>query len=114
LTLVRGDHLEVDEILLRREDQPVGHYIERMGKIDRFEPTWFDRLLPLRRFNAQLFRRVPIRVWIGALPALAYLNARQAAELYVHYVPALKPPLRLARRIVNRMGIPYRNYRNQT
>jgi glycosyltransferase involved in cell wall biosynthesis len=100
LTLMQGDHLEVDEVLLRREAQPAGHYIDRMGRTDGFRPNVLDWLVPLIRLDRELFRRVPFWVFVSALPALLRVNVRQSLELYVHTLPAVKPLLRFVRKAV--------------
>jgi glycosyltransferase involved in cell wall biosynthesis len=90
LTLLHGDHVEVDEVLLEREAQPPGYYFESFGRIDGFDPIWVDRLLPLHRFNIELRERLPGHVWRDILPALAYLNFRHIALMIEHRVPLLK------------------------
>ncbi len=90
LTLLHGDHLEVNEVLLEREAQPFGHYVQRLGRIDRFEPRWVDRMFPLHRFNVELRKRLPRNVWRDVASAVAYLNARQSALMMEHRLPFLK------------------------
>ena len=102
LTLLVGDHLEVPEVLLRREAQSPGHYVRRFGRIDRFEPTWGDWLVPLRRFNAELKWRAPPEVWKAIRPALVYLNIQQSLIVQSTFVPVLKPPLRAVRFLIDK------------
>ncbi len=90
LTLLYGDHVEVDEVLLEREDQPRGHYLRAHGRIDRFAPTWIDWLVPLHRFNRELQRQLPREVWSGVRKSLSYLNLRVCAGMLEEAVPALK------------------------
>jgi glycosyltransferase involved in cell wall biosynthesis len=102
LTLLQGDHLEVPDVLLRREAQKPGYYVRRFGVIDRFEPNWKDWLIPLRRFNAELKQRTSPDVWKAIWPALVYLNVQQSLIVQSTFVPILKPPLRAARFLIDK------------
>lgn len=100
LTLVEGDHREVDEVLLRREAQPPGYYVRNFGKIDRFEPTWRDWVQPLHRFNLEFKKRVDPKLYRAVRPALWRMNLAQSAVTFLSVFPFLKPPLRAARRLL--------------
>lgn len=106
LTLLYGDHLRVDEVLLEREAQPTFHYLKGMGRIDRFTPSWRDRILPLRAFNAELRRRVPPAVWRDIRPALAYLNLRVESSVIEYEAPwiagAIRPVRKLAANLLHK------------
>ena len=90
LTMLHGEHLEVGEILLEREAQPLGHYARAFGRTDRFEPQLLDWIVPLHRLNGELRRRLPQSVWKSILPALAYLNLRQSVQMQEYRFPVLK------------------------
>jgi glycosyltransferase involved in cell wall biosynthesis len=90
LSLLAGDHLEVGEVLLKREDQRPDHYVRSLGRIDDFKPDWLDQLLPMRRFNEELHRRLPGPVWRQILPALMYVNLRQSTQMLEHRLPAIQ------------------------
>lgn len=99
LTLLHGDHLEVDEVLLEREDQPPQHYNRNIGRIDAFQPDWLDYLFPLRRLNRELHRLLPHKLWLDIFPALAYVNLRQSALMLEARLPALERPIRVLRHV---------------
>lgn len=103
LTLLHGDHLEVNEVLLEREAHNFGHYIHKFGRTDGFMPTWFDWVIPMRRFNSELRARLPKAVWRGILPALLYINFRQCGLMLENRVPALKSATRPVRSIAANM-----------
>ncbi len=90
LTLLHGDHLEVNEVLLEREAPRMDHYLKNLGRIDQFEPDWLDSIVPLRRFNSQLRQRLPRNVWRDILPALTYLNLRFSSAMLIIRMPILK------------------------
>ncbi len=92
LTLLHGDHVEVDEILLEREGPSPDHYHKAFGRIDRFTPTWRDWLLPMRGFNAELRQHVPPQLWREIRPAVAYLSLRKTIPMWEYNFP----PLRIA------------------
>lgn len=92
LTLLHGDHVEVDELLLEREGPTPGHYLQGFGRIDRFTPTWRDWLMPMRGFIAELRRQLPPPVWREIRPAVAYLSMRTTVPMWEY----LFPPLRIA------------------
>ena len=89
LTLIDGDHLEVDELLLERGAQPKDYYLQRLGRIDGFEPQRLDRIVPLHCFNAALRSRVPGTVWTEIRLALGYLNMRQIVAMLEYRMPWL-------------------------
>jgi glycosyltransferase involved in cell wall biosynthesis len=99
LTLLYGDHLEVEEVLLEREAQAFGHYIHRFGRTDGFTPTWLDWAVPMRRFNNELRTRLPQDVWRAVLPGLVYLNLRQCGLMLENRVPAVKNATRPLRNL---------------
>lgn len=88
LTLLQGDHLEANEVLLEREAHIFGHYMHKFGRTDDFIPTWLDWMIPLRRFNQELRSRLPKPVWRKILPTLIYLNLRQCGLMLESRVPA--------------------------
>jgi glycosyltransferase involved in cell wall biosynthesis len=98
LTLLRGDHLEVNEVLLEREANRIGHYIHRFGRTDDFSPTWLDWLVPLRRFNREMRSRLPKPVWKKIRPALVYLNLRQCALMLETRLPVVRSLIRPLRK----------------
>jgi glycosyltransferase involved in cell wall biosynthesis len=99
LTLLHGDHLEVDEVLLEREAQPEGHYLRGLGRTDRFKPGWFDRLFPLHNFNTELRQKLPRQVMKDIGPALSYLNLRQFVAMQELCLPMLKGVIGPARNL---------------
>lgn len=99
LTLLHGDHLEVNEVLLEREAQGFGHYVQRFGRTDGFTPSWLDWLVPMRRFNAELRARLPESVWRGILPALVYVNLRQCGLMLENRLPASRAVIRPIRNL---------------
>jgi glycosyltransferase involved in cell wall biosynthesis len=100
LTLVEGDHIELDEVLLRREAQPPGYYARNFARVFRFTPSWRDWVQPLHRFNGELKHRLDPELYRQIRPALWRLNAAQSAVMFFSTFPFLKPPLRAARRIM--------------
>lgn len=100
LTLLEGDHIEVDELLLRREARPPGYYARNLARVFRFTPTWRDRVQPLHRFNIELKRRLDPTLYRQIRPALWRLNLAQSAVMFFSAFPALKRPLKAARRIL--------------
>jgi glycosyltransferase involved in cell wall biosynthesis len=106
LTLLRGTHLEVEEVLLEREDQPEGHYFRRFGRTDRFDPLPFEVLWPMRRLHRELHDRLPTDVWREIRWPLRYIDLRMLVSALAHFVPGaamLSRPLRKgAARMVHR------------
>jgi len=99
LTLLYGEHSEIKEVLLRREEQPAGHYFRRFGITDRFKPAPFEIFWPLRRMHRELRLHLSPDLWKAVQGPLRYLDLRMVALAIDYRVPVLRPiltPLRSA------------------
>ena len=93
LTLLEGDHLEVERVLLRRAAAKPGHYYQRLGKTDGFAPDRLDRLWPLNKLQRELKRRLPSEVWHAVKWPLRYVALRQEVQVLQAVSPQLSPAL---------------------
>jgi glycosyltransferase involved in cell wall biosynthesis len=104
LTFLHGDHLEVDEVLLRREASwPHGHYHQAVGRGAAWSPRWFEKFFPLHRLRRGLRERLPEAVWKEVRGSLAYLELRALAAVPEAYFPALHPVLTPLRRMAAKL-----------
>jgi hypothetical protein len=97
LTLLYGAHAEIEGVLLKREDQPGGHYFRKFGQTDRFKPLPLEIFWPLRRMNRELHRHLSPELWSAIRGPLRYLDLRMLALAIEHAFPIVGPMLRPVR-----------------
>jgi hypothetical protein len=100
LTLLYGEHSEIKDVLLRREEQPGGHYFRRFGLTDRFNPMPFEIFWPLRRMQHELRRHLSPDLWRSVQGPLRYLDLRMFGLAIDHKIPWLRPILTPLRSIM--------------
>ena len=97
LTLLDGDHMEVDEVLLRREMHPPGHYYKTL--LGHLAGT-FDQIFPLHSFTVRLREKLPPEIWRECRWKIHEYNLIQAVKLAEYRMPFLKPATRAVAKIV--------------
>ena len=88
LTLIYGEHLEVNEALLYRKGQAPGHYFRTLL---RFENDFLDRIIPFRRFTLKLREKLPPEAWRACRWYILRLNIVQILSLAKYKLPFLGP-----------------------
>lgn len=91
LSLLEGDHLELPETLLWREDHAVDHY--HRGLVRR-QPKRLHRSLPHLQMAIALRRVLPAEHWRAIRPLIIRRNLIEALMYARHCFPALTPAMR--------------------
>lgn len=91
LNLLEGDHLELPEVLLAREDHDEDHYHRTLV---RRQPRRLYRWMPHLPMAQVLSRRLPPEIWRACRGRILRRNAIQSLMYFKYRVPALAPLIR--------------------
>jgi glycosyltransferase involved in cell wall biosynthesis len=90
LTLLKGEHLEVEEVLLEREDHPVNHYHKSLV---RQQSRALYRFLPHLPMALTLKRVLPPEHWNSVKPLIMRRNMIESLMYARYRFPVLNPAL---------------------
>lgn len=91
LNLLEGDHLELPEVLLTREDHDADHYHRTLV---RRQPRRLYRWMPHLPMTQVLRRRLPPDAWAACRAGILRRNAIQSLMYFKYRFPALAPVIR--------------------
>jgi glycosyltransferase involved in cell wall biosynthesis len=90
LTLLKGEHLEIEEVLLEREDHPANHYHKSLV---RQQSRALYRFLPHLPMALTLKRVLPAEHWNAVKPLIMRRNMIEALMYARYRFPVLSPAL---------------------
>ncbi|MFC3125989.1 glycosyltransferase family 2 protein [Pseudoroseomonas globiformis] len=88
LNLLEGEHLELPEVLLTREDHTVDHYQKTLV---RWEPRRLYRWMPHLPMSRILRDRLPAEVWKASRRGVLRRNAIQTLMYAKYRIPVMAP-----------------------